>query len=52
MSHRARKVVPSHEGASTMSVNAIQFQPGMSLVEFLGRFGTEPQCAEAIRQAR
>ena len=50
MSHRARKAVPSHEGASTMSVNPIQ--PGMSLVEFLGRFGTEPQCAEAIRQAR
>lgn len=35
-----------------MAINRIQFQPGMSLAEFLSRFGTEAQCAEAIRQAR
>ena len=35
-----------------MAINRIQFQPGMSLAEFLNRFGTEAQCAEAIRQAR
>lgn len=35
-----------------MAVNQIQFQQGMSIPEFLGRFGTEAQCAEAVRLAR
>ena len=30
----------------------IQFQPGMSMPEFLRRFGTEAQCAEAVKLAR
>lgn len=35
-----------------MSSHQIQFQPGMSIPEFLSHFGTEAQCAEAIRVAR
>ena len=35
-----------------MTTNHIQFQPGMSIPEFLASFGTEAQCAEAVRHAR
>jgi len=35
-----------------MNFNKIQFQPGMTIPEFLGCFGTEAQCAEAIKAAR
>lgn len=35
-----------------MAFNRIQFQHGMSISEFLRSFGTEAQCAEAIKQAR
>lgn len=35
-----------------MASNHIQFQHGMSIPEFLARFGTEAQCAEALRLAR
>jgi len=35
-----------------MNFNETQFQPGMSMPEFLGCFGTEAQCAEAIKVAR
>ena len=35
-----------------MAFNEIQFQRGMSIPEFLGCFGTEAQCAEALRCAR
>ena len=35
-----------------MAMNRIQFQHGLSLPEFLRDFGTESQCAEAVRQAR
>jgi hypothetical protein len=34
-----------------MPMNRIQFQQGMSLPEFMASFGTEEQCAEAVRQA-
>ncbi len=30
----------------------IQFQPGMSIPEFMRHFGTEEQCAEALQRAR
>lgn len=36
----------------TMAINAIQFQKGMSLIEFQRRFGTEAQCQEAFEKAR
>jgi hypothetical protein len=35
-----------------MSSHKIQFQPGMSIPEFLRHFGTEGQCAEALTRAR
>lgn len=35
-----------------MTFNRIQFQQGMSIPEFLRSFGTEVQCAEAIKRAR
>jgi transposase-like protein len=35
-----------------MAMNRIQFQQGMSLPEFLRRFGTQQQCAEAVMAAR
>lgn len=35
-----------------MSMNRIQFQPGLSMPEFLKQFGTEAQCAAELEQAR
>ena len=35
-----------------MPQNRIQFQPGMSLSEFMERFGTEEKCEAALEQAR
>ncbi len=35
-----------------MTRNAIQFQPGLSLVEFQARFGREAQCIQALSQSR
>jgi transposase-like protein len=35
-----------------MTVNRIQFQPGMSLSQFLELYGTEEQCEAALEQTR
>ncbi len=35
-----------------MAQNRIQFQPGLSLPEFIGRYGTEEQCELAIEASR
>lgn len=35
-----------------MTFNRIQFQHGMSIAEFVCSFGTEAQCAEAVKLAR
>ena len=35
-----------------MSSHRIQFQHGMSIPEFLSHFGTEAQCAEALKRSR
>lgn len=35
-----------------MSMNAIQFQSGLSLDAFLQRYGTEQQCEQAVVAAR
>lgn len=35
-----------------MSMNRVQFQRGLSLPKFLERFGTEPQCVQALVTAR
>lgn len=35
-----------------MAFNPIQFQQGLSLPEFIERFGTEDQCAQAVKAGR
>lgn len=35
-----------------MAMNRIQFQPGLSMVEFFRQFGTETQCEAALEKAR
>jgi ribosomal protein L37AE/L43A len=35
-----------------MPINKIQFQPGLSLPAFFGRFGTQAQCETALERAR
>jgi len=35
-----------------MAMNRIQFQPGLSMPEFLKRYGTEAKCAATLEQAR
>ena len=35
-----------------MAQNRIQFQPGMSIPEFIAQYGTEEQCAAALEPAR
>lgn len=35
-----------------MSMNRIQFQPGLSMPEFLKQFGTEEQCAAELERVR
>ena len=35
-----------------MPINKVQFQPGMSMSEFVERYGSEDQCARALEQIR
>jgi len=35
-----------------MPMNRIQFQPGLSMPEFLKQFGTEAQCEAELQQTR
>ena len=35
-----------------MAMNQVQFQPGMSLTEFLRHYGTEAQCERAVAAQR
>jgi len=39
-------------GAMVMPINRVQFQRGMSIPEFMGRYGTEAQCADELRRLR
>lgn len=39
-------------GVAIMAVNRIQFQPGLSMPEFLRDYGTEAQCEQALEAAR
>jgi hypothetical protein len=33
-------------------MNRVQFQPGLSMAEFMRRFGTQEQCETALTLAR
>ena len=35
-----------------MAMDRIQFQPGLSMPEFLNDYGTEAQCEQALEAAR
>lgn len=35
-----------------MAMNAVQFQPGLSMTEFIQRYGTEAKCYRALYRAR
>jgi len=35
-----------------MPMNRVQFQPGLSMAEFMRRFGTQEQCEAALTLAR
>ena len=52
MNHRLHHLRFSHHGPQAVSDSQILLQHGMSIPEFLARFGTEAQCAEAAKRAR
>ena len=35
-----------------MSINSVQFQAGLSMAEFIARYGTEAKCYRALYQWR
>ena len=35
-----------------MAMNRVQFQRGLSMVEFMQRYGTERQCEQALEAVR
>ena len=35
-----------------MSINTVQFQPGLSMAEFIGSYGTEAKCYRALYRWR
>jgi hypothetical protein len=35
-----------------MAMNRVQFQPGLSMLEFLELYGTEEQCEQAVFAGR
>jgi len=35
-----------------MSINPVQFQPGLSMAEFIARYGTEAKCYRALYKWR
>jgi hypothetical protein len=47
-----RLIVTEQPEVTTMAMNRIQFQPGLSMPEFLKDYGTETQCEEAVEQTR
>jgi hypothetical protein len=46
------KLTPATTREPAMPMNRVQFQPGMSMVEFFDRYGSEAQCAEALSTQR
>jgi hypothetical protein len=53
MSHpRAHTPLGNSTRREPMPINKIQFQPGLSLPDFLAQFGTEAQCETALEKTR
>jgi transposase-like protein len=52
MSYLVRNLAAPNFGASTMAMIRIQLQHGISLPDFMRKFGTEEQCIQAVKQAR
>lgn len=53
MSLLSLKVIAINQrGVAIMAMNRIQFQPGLSMPEFLKDYGTEAQCEQALEAAR
>lgn len=52
MSYLARNLIAPNLGAGIMAMNRIQFQHGMSLPDFMRKFGSEEQCSQAVKLAR
>ena len=52
MSPALDTLVSSLRGLTTMASNPIQFQPGMSLPDFLRYFGDEARCEDALARVR
>ena len=51
MSYLAGTLTPvAPQEPATMPVNRIQFQPGISMPEFFSRYGSEEQCAAALKE--
>lgn len=48
-----RKVIAIEEReVAIMAMNRIQFQPGLSMPEFIKDYGREAQCEQALEAAR
>lgn len=35
-----------------MAMNRVQFQPGLSMAEFMGRYGSDDKCEAALLESR
>ena len=49
---RVVMVIPTFDKEQAMTPNYLQFQPGLSLNEFLRDYGTQAQCQAALEKAR
>jgi transposase-like protein len=52
MSQWPRNLTPTNTWEPAMPMNRVQFQPGVSMPEFFARYGSEAQCAEAVKAMR
>lgn len=52
MRRSAAKLNSNRRGAQLVAMNRVQFQSGLSLPEFLERFGDERACERALEKAR
>lgn len=48
VSYRPRNLAPIYNVGPAMTMNRVQFQPGISMPEFFARYGTEAHCEAAL----